>query len=170
MKLTTAMVILLTCLSCALRADDQATPSPTPIYPHHLAPPGTLRRMEQLDRQHALQEENQTRAETRQQARANRRLTAAAQSQADAAARTKERAQQQVDQEARRESAKATPKATSELMKQMGFSDEEIAAQKAREESAKGGATTSQTEHRQEQKSNAAPMEKAATSPAPQAK
>jgi len=168
-----AMVILLTCISYSVRADDQPTPSPTPIYLHHLAPPGTLRRAEQLDRQHALQTESQTRAEAREQAKANRRLTAAAEAQARSVARDKERAQRQVDEEARREAAKATAKPTSELMKQMGFSEEEIAAQKAREDSTKGGAksdTTSQTEHRADQsKSSAATAEKpASASPAPQ--
>lgn len=173
MKLT-AVVILFTCLSCAVRADDQATPTPTPIYLHHLAPPGTVRRMEQLDRQHALEAETQTRAEARQQARTNRRLTAVAEAQAQAAAQAKERAQQQVDQEARRESAKATPKSNSDLMKQMGFSDQEVAAQKAREESARGGTktpdTTLQTEHRPDpSKANATTTEKpTSASPAPQ--
>lgn len=136
----TAALILFTCLSCSVQADDLATPSPTPVYPYHLARPGTVRRMEQLDRQRALQADTQTRAQARHQAKANRATTAAAETQARLAARTKEKAQQQVDAEARRESAKAAPKSTSDLMKQMGFSDEEVAAQKAREDSAKPGA------------------------------
>jgi len=136
---TTATLILLASLTCIARADDLATPSPTPIYLHHLAPPGTIRRAEQLNRQHELQSEVDARAQARQQAKANRAATAKAEAQARVDAHTKEKAQQQVDAEARRESAKATPKSTSELMKQMGFSDQEVAAQKAKEDAAKAG-------------------------------
>jgi len=142
---TTTIIILLACLSHGARADDLATPSPTPIYQYPLARPGSLRQMEQLNRQRALQAETQTRAEARQQAKANQRSSAAAETQARLNARTKEKAQQQVDAEARRESAKATPKTTSELMKQMGFSEAEVAAQKAREDSAKPGAKATDT-------------------------
>jgi hypothetical protein len=138
MKATT-ILFLVVCLTGSVRADDLATPSPTPAYVRHLARPGTIRRAEQLKRQRALQTESQTRAQTRQQAKANRLANAKA-AQARVDARTKEKAQQRVDAEARRESVKATSKPTSELMKQMGFSDEEVAAQKAKEDSAKPGA------------------------------
>jgi hypothetical protein len=156
-----AIASLLACLSPGAWADDLATPSPTPIYPYHLARPGSLRRVEQLDHQRALQTEADTRAQARQQAKANRAASATAEAQARLAVRTKEKAQQHVDAEARRESAKATPKSTSELMKEMGFSDEEVAAQKAREDSAKPGA---------KQTINLTPEKPSSASPAPQSK
>jgi len=157
----TAIVILLACFSRGVLADDQVTPSPTPIYLNHLARPGSLRRLEQLDRQRALQAESETRAAARAQAKANRRSTATAEAQARVAARAREQAQRQADAEARREAAKETPQATSDLMKRMGFSEEEVAAQKAREDSAKPGAketidTTSQARHQPEQSKPAA--------------
>src|SRR5690348_7639070 len=118
-----AIVFFLAGLTCIAQADDLATPTPTPVYyPHRLAPPGTVRRMEELDRQRALQTDAESHNQARQQAKANRAATAKAETQAKLDARTKEKAQQQVDAEARRESAKETPKTTSELMKQMGFS------------------------------------------------
>ncbi len=156
-----AIAVLIAGLSPSAWADDLATPSPTPIYPYHLARPGSLRRAEQLNHERVLQSEADTRAQTRQQVKANRNTTATAEAQARLAARTKEKAQQHVDAEARRESAKATPKATSDLMKQMGFGDEEVAAQKAREDSAKPGA---------KQTINTTPEKPSSASPAPQSK
>lgn len=156
-----AIAFLLACLSPSAWAHDLATPSPTPIYSYHVAHSGSLRRVEQLNRQRALQTEANTRAQTRQQAKANRTATATAEAQARLAARTKEKAQQKVDAEARRESAKSSPKATSDLMRQMGFSDEEVAAQKAREESAKPGA---------KQTTNTTPEKPSSAAPAPQSK
>ena len=116
--------------------------------------------MEQINRQRALQAQIDTRAKARQ-AKANRLATATNQAQARNATRRHDRAQRQVETEARRESAKATPKATSELMKQMGFSDEEVAAQKAKEEPAKPAANQTTT---------ITPEKPASASPAPQNK
>lgn len=137
MKLIT-ITISLACLSAVVRADDLATPSPTPVY-RHFGRPGSLRRLEQVNRQQALQSQADARAKAREQAKTNRGQMATAEAQARVAARGRERAQRQVETENRREAAKATPKTTSELMKQMGFSEEEVAAQKAREEPAKAG-------------------------------
>jgi len=155
-----AIVFILTCLTCSAQAEDLATPTPTPAYPHRLARPGSHRRVEQINRQRALQAQIDTRAKARQ-AKANRLATATNQTQARNATRRHDRAQRQVETEARRESAKATPKATSELMKQMGFSDEEVAAQKAKEEPAKPAAN---------QTTAITPEKPASASPAPQNK
>jgi hypothetical protein len=135
-----AIVISLACFSHGALADDQSTPTPTPVYLNRLARPGSLRRVEQIDRRRALQAESDSKAQARAQAKANRRSTAATQAQSRAAVRAREQAQRKVDAEARIEAANATPQANSDLMKRMGFSQQEIVAQKAREESVKPGA------------------------------
>ena len=156
-----AILISLACFSQRALADDQSTPSPTPVYLNHLARPGSVRRMEQLDRERALQAETDSNAQRKAQAKANRHSTSATQKQSRAAARTREQAQRQVDAEARSEARNETPHATSDLMSRMGFSEQEIAAQKAREQPAKPGAkettdATSQAGHQQEQATPAA--------------
>jgi membrane protein involved in colicin uptake len=126
-----AIVILLACFCRGALADDQATPSPTPVYLSRLARPSTLRRQEEIERRRVLEA----------QAKANRRSAVYAQAEARTAARVREQAQQQaqrqVEAEERAEAANATPHATSDLMSRMGFSAPEIAAQKAREQSLK---------------------------------
>ena len=133
---------LLAALSHGALADDLATPtpSPTPLYLRPLAHPGSVWRIEQLQRRRAVEAELDSKT-ARAQAKENRRATVTAQAKAREAERTRERAQRQVDAEARREAARATPRPTSDLMKRMGFSEQEIAAQKALEGSAKPGAT-----------------------------
>ena len=133
-------VILLAFLSHGVLADDTPTPTPTPVYPRHAARPGSPRRMEQLYRQRTVDTQSQSNATARAQAKANRLSAASAQSQAKATANAREQAQHQVDAEARRESAKAIPQATPDLMRRMGFSEQDIAAQKALEDSVKGKA------------------------------
>jgi len=154
-----ATVSLLACMSHGVIADDQPTPTPTPVYLRHLARPGSVRRMEQVDRKRALDAEVQSRVATRSQAKADRRSTATAQAQASAAARARERAQRQVDAEARLETAKQTPRATSDLMKRMGFSEQDVAGQKALEESSKPGAnpSPSSTKATEVKRANASP-------------
>lgn len=133
-------VILLACLSHGVLADDTPTPTPTPLHPRHAARQGSPRRMEQLYRHRTLDAQSQSHATARAQAKANRLSTASGQSQAKAATNAREQAQHQVDAEARRESARAIPQATPDLMRRMGFSEQEIAAQKALEDSVKGKA------------------------------
>jgi hypothetical protein len=135
-----AIVILLACFNHGVPAADEATPSPTPVYLHHLARPGSPRRVEQVNRRRALQAQSESTAQARAQAKADRLSTAATQAQSKAATRAREQAQRQVDAQARRGAAKKTPHATSDMMKRMGFSEQEIAAQKAGEESANPGA------------------------------
>ena len=142
---------------------------PTPVYLNHLARPGSLRRAEQIDRQRALQAQSESIAQARAQAKANRRSTAATQAQSRPA-REREQAQRKVDAEARREASDEIPQPTSDLMKRMGFSEQEIAAQKAREHPAKPGAkeTTDavpQAEHQLEQAKPAAEPGSAASHP-----
>jgi hypothetical protein len=157
------MLSLFACLNHCVFADDQATPTPTPtpVYPRHFGRPGSMRRMERLERRRTREAESESRATARAQARANRRSTAAAQAQAKAAARAREQAQRDVEAEARQEAARETPHATSDLMKRMGFSEQEIAAQKAIEESAKPGVTPSSSY------AKAAEEKPASASPAP---
>jgi flagellar biosynthesis GTPase FlhF len=158
-------VSLLACLSHGVLADDQATPTPTPtpVYMRHPGRPGSVRRMQQLERQRERETEYQSRASARAQNKANRRATAAAEAQARAADRAREQAQRQVDAERKLEKAKETPRATSDLMKRMGFSDQEIASQKALEESAKTGVNPSPSPGK------AAEQKSANASPAPEA-
>ena len=165
-----AIVISLACFSHGALADDQATPTPTPVYLNRLARPGELRRLEHIDRRRALQAESESSAQARAQAKANRRSTAAAEAQSKAAARAREQAQRQVAAEARTEAANATPHATSDLMSRMGFSQQEIAAQKAGEQSVKPGAkettdAASQAGRQQEQAKPAADPGSAASHP-----
>jgi hypothetical protein len=122
-----AIVISLACFCRGALADDQATPSPTPVYLYRLARPGTLRHQEEIERRRELEA----------QAKADRRSAVAAQAEARATARVREQAQRKVEAEARVQAANATPHATSDLMSRMGFSAQEIAAQKAREQSLK---------------------------------
>jgi len=123
--------ILLACFYRGALADDQATPSPTPVYQYRLARQGTLRRQEEIERRRVLEA----------QAKADRRSAVDAQAEARTAARVREQAQRQaqrqVEAEERALAANATPRATSDLMSRMGFSAPEIAAQKAREQSPK---------------------------------
>jgi len=121
------IVISLACFCRGALADDQATPSPTPVYLYRPARPGTLRRQEDIERRRVLEA----------QAKADRRSAVADQAEAKAAARVREQAQRKVEAEERAQAANATPHATSDLMSRMGFSAQEIAAQKAREQSLK---------------------------------
>ena len=124
------IVISLVCFCRGALADDQATPSPTPVYLYRLARPGTLRHQEEIERKRVLEA----------QAKADRRSAVAAQAEAKAAAHAREQAQRKVEAEERAQAANATPHATSDLMSRMGFSAQEIAAQKAREQSLKPAA------------------------------
>jgi hypothetical protein len=151
-----AVVISLACFSHRVLAADQATPSPTPVYLKRLARPGSLRRHEQINRSRALQAAAESNAQARAQARANRQSTATAQAQAREAARAREQAQRQVAAQNRIEARNQIPHPTSEVMRRMGFSEQEITAQKAREHSANPGTkettnTTSQAGRQQEQ-------------------
>jgi hypothetical protein len=122
-----AIVISLACFCRGALADDQATPSPTPVYLYRPARPGTLRHQEEIERRRELEA----------QAKADRRSAVDAQAEARAAAHVREQAQRKVEAEERAQAANATPHATSDLMSRMGFSAQEIAAQKAREQSLK---------------------------------
>ncbi len=151
MKVIT-IVISLACISHGALGDDLATPSPTPVYPNYIGRPGSVRRLERIDRQRALQAESEARAQARAQAKASRRSTAATKAQAREAARARTQTQRQVAAQNRIEARNETPRSNSDLMTRMGFSGQEIAAQKAREQSAKSGSeetfsATSQAEH-----------------------
>lgn len=134
-----AIIISLVCISHGALADDLASPSPTPVYPTYIGRHGSVRRLEQVDRRRAIEAESKSRAQARAQERANRRSTAAAQAQAREAGRAREQAQRQVAAQNRIEARNETPRPNSELMTRMGFSKQEISAQKACEESAKAG-------------------------------
>ena len=127
------------CVTDGALADDFATPTPTPAYLKPL-PAGPLRRAEWVDRRRAVQADAQSNAQARAQAKANRRASTAAQkTDAKEAAHARAQAQRDLAAEARHESARETPHANSDLMARMGFSDEEVAAQKEREQSGRLG-------------------------------
>ena len=154
MKIT-VIVISLACFSPGLLAAEEPSPSPTPIFRHYAPRPGPVRRLNYFERRHES-EARAGAAQAKAQAQANRSSAAAAQAQAKSADRARAQAQRQLAAEARIETRKQIPCANSDLMSRMGFSEEEIAAQKAREQSAKSGAkettgTTSQAQRPQEQ-------------------
>ena len=127
--------ISLVCLGQAALADDlaTATPSPTPAYINPLGRRGEVRRAE---RRNALQSGADSRAQQRGKQKADRAAAATAQAQAREAARAREQAQREVAAENRRETRNEKPHLTSDLMSRMGFSEKQIADQKAREQSA----------------------------------
>ena len=154
MKIT-VIVISLACFSPGLLAAEEPSPSPTPIFRHHAPRPGPVRRRNYIERRNES-EARAGAAQAKAQAQASRSSDAAAEAQAKAADRARAQAQRQVAAEARNETRKQIPRANSDLMSRMGFSEEEIAAQKAREQSAKSGAkettgATSQAKRQQEQ-------------------
>ena len=131
MKITT-IIISLVCLSQAALAEDLATPTPTPgIYPGRHGRAGTIRRQE---RQSAVDSRSGQRAKQK----ADRAAAATSQAQARQAARAREQAQREVAAQNHRETLTEKPRLTSDLMSRMGFSEKQIADQKAREQSAKG--------------------------------
>jgi hypothetical protein len=154
MKIT-VIVISLACFSPGLLAAEEPSPSPTPIFRHNAPRPGPARRLNYIERRHES-EARAGAAQVKAQAQANRSSAATAQAQAKAADRTRAQAQRQVAAEARIETRNQIPRANSDLMSRMGFSEEEIAAQKASEQAAKSGAketagaTTSQAQRLQE--------------------
>ena len=139
MKIT-AFVISLACFSHTALADDLATPSPTPVFLNGLARPGSLRRQAEIDRSRALQSVAGSNAQAQAQAKANRRSAATARARERDAARVRQQAEREVAVENRTEGRNEVPHPTSDLMSRMGFSEQEIAAQKAREHPAKVGA------------------------------
>jgi hypothetical protein len=154
MKIT-VIVISLACFSPGLLAAEEPSPSPTPIFRHHAPRPGPARRLNYIERRHES-EARAGAAQAKAQAQANHSSAAAAQAQRKAADRARAQAQRQVATEARIETRNQIPRANSDLMSRMGFSEEEIAAEKAREQSTKSGAkgttdTASQVQRQQEQ-------------------
>jgi hypothetical protein len=139
MKIT-AILVLLACLSPVALADDLATPSPTPVYIHPFTRRAAVRRAEQIDRRRIRQAETESRSQTRASAQASRHSASASLAQAREAARAREQAEREVAIQNRVEAARANSQPTSDLMSRMGFSEKEIAMQKAREQSAKSGA------------------------------
>jgi hypothetical protein len=149
------IVISLACFSPGLLAAEEPSPSPTPILRHHAPRPGPVRRLNYIERRHEPEARTGA-AQAKAQSQANRSSAAAAQAQAKATDRARTQAQHQVAAKARVETRNQIHRANSDLMSRMGFSEEEIAAQKAREQSAKSAAkgttdTTSQVQRQQEQ-------------------
>jgi hypothetical protein len=127
------------CFADRAPADEFATPTPTPNFLKPF-PGGPLRRAEWVDRRRVLQAGAQSNAQARAQAKANRRSASATQkAESKEAAHARAQAQRDLAAEARHESAKETPHTNSDLMTRMGFSEEEVAAQKAREQSGQLG-------------------------------
>jgi len=149
------IVISLACFSPGLLAAEEPSPSPTPISRRYAPRSGPVRRLNYFERKHES-EARAGAAQAKAQAKANHSSAASAQAQAKAADRARAQAQRQVAAEARIETRNQTPQANSDLMSRMGFSEAEIAAEKAREQSAKSGAkettgATSQAKRQQEQ-------------------
>ena len=138
MKITT-IVISLACLSQAALADDLSTPtpSPTPAYINPLGRRGDVRRAERIARQNDQQSAAKSKAQERAKKKTDRAAVQTTQAQARQAARAREQAQREVAAQNRRETRSEKPHVTSDLMRRMGFSEEQIAEQKAKEQSEK---------------------------------
>ena len=132
MKIT-AIAISLACLSPGLLAAEEPSPSPTPIFRNYAPHSAQERRLNYFERKHESEARGET-AQAKAQARADRTSAAATQAQTKAANRARTQAQRQVATETRSETRKEIPRTNSDLMSRMGFSEEEIAAQKAREQ------------------------------------
>jgi hypothetical protein len=136
MKITT-IVISFACLSQVALADDLATPTPTPaIYHGRSGRVTAVRRQEQLERRNRSEPAAEARAQQRAKKSADRGAVQNGQAQAREAARAREQAQREVAAQNRRESHDEKPHLTSDLMSRMGFSEQQVAEQKAREQSA----------------------------------
>jgi hypothetical protein len=157
MKIT-VVVISLACFSPGLLAAEEPSPSPTPIFRHHAPRPGPVQRKNYIERRHES-EARAGSAQAKAQAQANRSSAAAAEAQARAADRARAQAQRQVAAAARIETRNQIPRANSDLMSRMGFSEEEIAAEKAREQPVKSGAkeTTDARSQAQRQQERSTP-------------
>ena len=133
MKITT-IVISVSFLSQAALADDLATPTPTPTPAPalYLGHPGRLETVRRHERLSAAD----SRAQQRAKQKADRAAAETAQAHAREAARAREHAQREVAAQNRRETRNEKPQLTSDLMSRMGFSEKQIAEQKAREQSA----------------------------------
>ena len=129
MKITTIAISLI-CLSQVALADDLATPTPTPVT--YLGRHGRVETARRQERQSAADSRGQRRA----QQKGDRAAAATAQAQARQAARAREQAQREVAAQNQRETRIEKPHLTSDLMSRMGFSEKQIAEQKAREQSA----------------------------------
>lgn len=140
LRLIGALFLVLAGFGEGAMANDLSTPTPTPTpYINPIARRGELRKLERTNRRRAALDQSQSNAQARAQSKASRRSQVAAQAQTREAARAREQAQRQVAAEARSESARATPHPSSDLMRRMGFSEQDIAAQKAREDAEKSG-------------------------------
>ena len=133
-----AIVFSLACFSHGVLVAEEPSPSPTPVFRHYAPHSGQERRLNYIERRHDSEARVQA-AQAKAQAQANRRSADAARVQVKTASRARAQAQRQVAVEARIEAKNATPRANSELMSRMGFSEQEIAAQKAREQSERPG-------------------------------
>ena len=133
-----SLLVSFSCCTHRALADDFATPTPTPGYLKPL-PAGSLRRAERIDRRRAVQSEAQSNAHARAQAKANRSTAAALKTKTREADHAREQAERAVAAEARRETARETPHTNSDLMARMGFTENEVAVQKAREQSGQLG-------------------------------
>jgi hypothetical protein len=165
------LLVSLVCSAHGALADELATPTPTPA---HLTPlrRGALRRAEWVDRRRTVQSEVQSNAHARAQAKASRSSTAAQKAETKEAAHARAQAQRELTAEARHESAKEIRHTNSDVMARMGFSEEEVAAQKAREQSGQLGKKEMRNgiagaDHQEQ--APAGPTSSAAADPAPAA-
>lgn len=114
---------------------ENASPTPTPYQPYRLPRPADLRREQQIERNRELKAAAQTNAQARAEAKAERRSL---QAESREASKERDRAQKEVAAESRRESAQGAHRSNSDLMARMGFSPEEVAAEKAHEQEFSG--------------------------------
>jgi hypothetical protein len=136
MRLLILLLALASLSPTVTLAQELATPTPTPTpaflgWPGRHGPAWQERVVRRSERRIAA--DNQ--AEARAQQKATRLAAAKSQAEVREAARARADAQRQVAAENRREARAEKPQLTSDLMRRMGFSEQEIAAQKAREQS-----------------------------------
>ncbi|MEO5753175.1 MAG: hypothetical protein ABIR38_00520 [Chthoniobacterales bacterium] len=129
------ITVSLVCLSQAVLADDLASPTPTATPAIFLGRHGRVTAARREERRDERRSAVQAKAESRVKERADRVAKATAQAQARQAAREREQAQRVVAAQNRSQVRDEKPHLTSDLMTRMGFSEQQIATQKAREQS-----------------------------------
>ncbi|MGI8890944.1 MAG: hypothetical protein ACR2G0_09220 [Chthoniobacterales bacterium] len=138
MKVCTLVILLATFSQAALADDLGTTPTPTasPTAAILARPGRVIGAIRHEERREARQDAVETKVQVQKQQRVERVAAATARAQARQAARAHDKADREVAAQNPSQTQKEKPQLNSELMTRMGFSEQQIAEQKAREQAA----------------------------------